>query len=549
MKNYLSLPLCALVGSVGLASTATADVREIPVPNGSFETMFTNNEADEFVVPYMLTGAGVTNVPIGGDDWGPNNVQVNTLGWYGYVDERGSTPLYVFSPMHYTANDFTGFNPVVNGRVVVAVNPNDNGFGASDLDELAAAGTYTLSWGMGWSVDTASQPAVPTVNVHLQYSTDNGETWMNLSDASTTMSNQAEVMAAMSPGDFRNDIYTAYTVDSSSAAVGAMLRVIVPCAEAEQGGVLDNIRLYHSSVADEIVRDLEVNNFSMEYMLAVPAGTPLPNVDRGEAPLTEADYTEPYLLAANGVTRVPFGGDNWGPNNQQVWTVGWDGTQTNYDFSPMSYTNTDFTSGYTLENNGFVVQAINPTTALGLSSVNAIVGEGEFIVTWGAGWNTGSASFLDVSVALEYSVDGGVNWLPLADASDTTSNKEALAGMIAEGEFRNDFQSIYTVGSDSAALGGMLRLAVTTSAEADGAVGDRYRVAYVGSDDVSTPMGPGIFSEFPIITDGYVDTASWMGFVFVSDYPWIYVYDLGGWAYASDTGNPAVGAWIFFPRY
>lgn len=534
------LLILLLVGAL----PAFAAIREIPVPNSSFEIMFTDNSEGEFTVPYALDERGITHVPIGGDDWGPENVQVNTIGWYSIVDERGGTPLYVFAPMYRPAEEFNDFDHALYGRVVVAVNPHDESFGASDLAEPVTVGTYTVSWALGWTLNTSDAPNVPNVTVHLQYSTDDGATWNDLADASNAVSNREDVVAAMTPGQMRNDLYTAYTVGADSAALGARLRVYVPCNEAEQGGVMDNIRLYHSSVADEIVYDLGIGNYSMELMRAAPAGTPIPNTDRGEDPLAPEDYSEPYLLTQAGVTRVPFGGDNWGPNNRQVWTLGWEGTPTNYDFSPMHYAGPDFTTGYSLETNGRVVQAINPTTALGISDVRSMVMPGRLIVTWGAGRPSGAAEFLDVSTDLEYSTDGE-NWMSLSTAAEVTSNKADLAASIAEGEFRNDFQSIYTVAADSAAVGGMLRLVVTTTAESDGAVGDRYRVAYVGSTDTGTEMGPGVFSDY-VVFDGWVHTEGWLGSVAVAFYPWVYVSLLDIWAYAADGTESDTGAWFFF---
>jgi hypothetical protein len=48
-------------------------------------------------------------------------------------------------------------------------------------------------------------------------------------------------------------------------------------------------------------------------------------------------------------------------------------------------------------------------------------------------------------------------------------------------------------------------------------------------------FGPGDFSEY-IVTDGWVDTGDWLGLVYVDTYPWVYVLDLGKYAYAGGSG-------------
>ena len=522
-----------------------AEISEIIVPNGSFEIMMTENASNEFVIPYLLDDRGITNVPIGGDDWGPNNQQVDTLGWYSYEDGRGDVPLYVFSPMHFTANTFTSFDEAVNGRVIVAVNPHDDSFGAADLGVMGTEGVYTLQWGSGWSMEKATEAAIPNVDVILQYKVDE-TTWADLADVSTTMSNKADIQAAMSPGQFRNDIYTAYTIESGSAAIGAELRVVVPCSTAESGGTMDNVRLYFSAEGD-IAMDLDVANHSLELMYAVPAGTPLPNVDRGDEPFTEADYTSPYLLTQNGVTRVPFGGDDWGPNNQQVWTVGWDGTQANYDFSPMSFfaLESTMTSGFDLTTVGFVAQAVNPNASemdLGWTDVRAHVVEGMYSVIWGSGRN-GSDPYREVFADLHYSLDGGATWSPLADDADAvTTNQATLAASIAEGEFLPNFQTNYTIGPENPALGAMLRVVVSTTATSDGGVGDRYRVAYVGSGVPST-RGPGVYSGYLMAPDGWINSD--IGWIQAGSYPWVYALAIDQWLYIAEGSFGPNGGWIF----
>lgn len=66
--------------------------------------------------------------------------------------------------------------------------------------------------------------------------------------------------------------------------------------------------------------------------------------------------------------------------------------------------------------------------------------------------------------------------------------------------------------------------------------------AYISTSAGSGPqMGPGIFSDYPV-ANGFVDTADWLGYVYVTHYPWAYVVDLGKYVYF-----PEAEGWSFIP--
>ena len=54
--------------------------------------------------------------------------------------------------------------------------------------------------------------------------------------------------------------------------------------------------------------------------------------------------------------------------------------------------------------------------------------------------------------------------------------------------------------------------------------------------------GPGIFSEYDLV-EGYVDTGSWMGWVYVGQYPWCYLVDLSKYVFVSESAG-----WVYIPK-
>jgi hypothetical protein len=63
-----------------------------------------------------------------------------------------------------------------------------------------------------------------------------------------------------------------------------------------------------------------------------------------------------------------------------------------------------------------------------------------------------------------------------------------------------------------------------------------------------TAMGPGIFSEFELTTDGWVSTGSWMGWVNTTNYPWCYSLAYNAYMYVNPDSNASAGAWVYHPR-
>lgn len=59
--------------------------------------------------------------------------------------------------------------------------------------------------------------------------------------------------------------------------------------------------------------------------------------------------------------------------------------------------------------------------------------------------------------------------------------------------------------------------------------------------------GPGVFADFDLDPNGWVDTGAWMGPVYVEHYPWVYVFHTQSWFYAGESEGTN-GAWFFAPR-
>jgi hypothetical protein len=54
--------------------------------------------------------------------------------------------------------------------------------------------------------------------------------------------------------------------------------------------------------------------------------------------------------------------------------------------------------------------------------------------------------------------------------------------------------------------------------------------------------GYGPFDDY-VIVDGYADTGDWLGVVYVGNYPWVYVFDLQMYTYATDPAG-----WVYLPK-
>lgn len=66
----------------------------------------------------------------------------------------------------------------------------------------------------------------------------------------------------------------------------------------------------------------------------------------------------------------------------------------------------------------------------------------------------------------------------------------------------------------------------------DTAPGGTYRPSYHGIAYVPFTPGPGVFSDYALLDSGYVDTGAWMGWVWVTSYPWVWSVNLSKYIYA-----------------
>lgn len=65
--------------------------------------------------------------------------------------------------------------------------------------------------------------------------------------------------------------------------------------------------------------------------------------------------------------------------------------------------------------------------------------------------------------------------------------------------------------------------------------------------DAAPTVGPGVFSQFPLVEGRYVNAGDWGGWVLVERYPWVYFYDLGTYAYVSGQSGDNQLGWVYFP--
>jgi hypothetical protein len=60
--------------------------------------------------------------------------------------------------------------------------------------------------------------------------------------------------------------------------------------------------------------------------------------------------------------------------------------------------------------------------------------------------------------------------------------------------------------------------------------------------------GDATYGGFPVLEGGYVDTGDWMGYLYISDAPFIYSYSISGWMYMNEPAPADPGAWIYLLR-
>ena len=92
---------------------------------------------------------------------------------------------------------------------------------------------------------------------------------------------------------------------------------------------------------------------------------------------------------------------------------------------------------------------------------------------------------------------------------------------------------------------------VDTLAEASNVTG--ALVATVTSTDTvieahADLSGPTDWAGYPIVNGGYVDTASWMGWLEVSHAPWIWSNQTQGWLYLPEDHVTETGSWVYFAK-
>lgn len=81
-----------------------------------------------------------------------------------------------------------------------------------------------------------------------------------------------------------------------------------------------------------------------------------------------------------------------------------------------------------------------------------------------------------------------------------------------------------------------------------GAVGFEVDEIRIGTTwDAVTTVSAGsstTWAGFPIDENGYVDTGSWLGILYVTEAPWVYSFDLENWMYIDPSGIDASGSWV-----
>lgn len=62
-------------------------------------------------------------------------------------------------------------------------------------------------------------------------------------------------------------------------------------------------------------------------------------------------------------------------------------------------------------------------------------------------------------------------------------------------------------------------------------------------------FGPGIFSGYEMVSNGYLRARGWLEWVYVTHFPWVYSEDLGGYFWVLDTSDIYTsGTWAYRPR-
>lgn len=73
------------------------------------------------------------------------------------------------------------------------------------------------------------------------------------------------------------------------------------------------------------------------------------------------------------------------------------------------------------------------------------------------------------------------------------------------------------------------------------------QLANGGADIVLMPEAA-TWAGFPVYSGSYVDTESYIGWLYIGTEPWLYSYSLGGWIYGEEAGFASNGTWIYKPK-
>jgi hypothetical protein len=69
-----------------------------------------------------------------------------------------------------------------------------------------------------------------------------------------------------------------------------------------------------------------------------------------------------------------------------------------------------------------------------------------------------------------------------------------------------------------------------------------------GSVNPTTAAGDPTWAGYPIGEDGFVDTAPWLGWVYVDGAPWVWSLSLDGWMYIDESTVDDNGGWAYIPK-
>jgi len=90
----------------------------------------------------------------------------------------------------------------------------------------------------------------------------------------------------------------------------------------------------------------------------------------------------------------------------------------------------------------------------------------------------------------------------------------------------------------------LLQVGFEISTEWDGSQMDSGTIYFENLEAFIEGEATTEWNGFVVNESGIADTGDFMGPVFVSESPWVYVYDLAKWAYLPESQDMAAGAWI-----